>query len=621
MNDEPKNRTNTANQQGAADSDCRILVQLYGDRNDTDAIIKKESAIFKSLGCQPFVSSFEGYRFSSFQSDLRAGINVALLAFPQAMAYALIAGLPIQYGIFGAAIASVLGALFSSSRFVVLGPTNATAVMLMGAFISLTIPEEEKLTMLPLILVMTGMFLIVAYTIKAANLIQYVSRSVVTGYITAAALLIISNQVKNVLGFQFDGRASTFMDICYWTIIGLPKTHWPSLVLSFLTAGLYWALTKWLKFLPNVAITLLVMSLVCFGFNSMLDSQMQIATFAAFQASDWKLTLPRFDLALISQLGSLSMALAFLSVLEGTSIGKSLAARAGASIDVNREMLSIGIANIGCGLLSGMPASGSLIRSMLNFSSKAATSLSILINGVICGLGAILIGPYLSYIPKATLAALVIFLGISLINSHSIRIMLKTTRRDQIVFSATFLAALIFRLDTAIFFGTGLSIVLFLRKAAMPELVEYSYSGNGMLTELKQGQERAHPEISIVHVEGNLFFGAAELFRDQMRRICMEKDLKVVILKMRNALHLDATAALALEELIRYMNDRGRHLLISEIKSDVYRVFKASGILEVIREENIFRDDVDNPMLSTARAAKRAKELVDDDKAKVTIFA
>jgi len=573
------------------------------------------------LGIDPFIQSVQGYNLPTLRRDARAGINVALLAFPQGMAYALIAGLPIQYGIFGSAIAAILGALFSSSRFVVLGPTNATSVMLMGGFIALSAPENVKLALLPLVLILVGMFLIVAYAIKAANLIQYVSTSVVTGYITAAALLIISNQLKNVFGFQFEQSATTFLGICQQTALGLSKTQWPTLTLSVITALVYILLQRKLKFLPNVAITLIILSLIAAVFNSYLEEGQRIATFSAFQASDWKLTLPTFQMETISQLGSLAMAIAFLSVLEGTSIGKSLAARSGETIDVNREMLSIGIANIGCGLFSGMPASGSLTRSALNWNSGARTPLSSIINGSICALGALLVGPLIAFIPKSSLAVLVVFLGVSLVNLHHVRIMMKTTQRDRIVFTATFLAALIFRLDTAIFFGTGLSIVLFLRKAAMPELVEYSYGQDGQLTELKKGQTRSHPEVSIVHVEGNLFFGAAELLRNQMRRIFMEEHLKVVILKMRNALHLDATAAMALEELIRYMNERDRHLLISEIREDVYHIFKASGILEIVKDENIFRDDPDNPMMSTALAAKRAKELVKDDKVKVTIFA
>ena len=196
---------------------------------------------------------------------------------------------------------------------------------------------------------------------------------------------------------------------------------------------------------------------------------------------------------------------------------------------------------------------------------------------------------------------------------------MKATRSDAIVFVTTFIGTLLFRLDTAIYFGAGISILLFLRKAAMPELVEYTFTDDGQLTQLEDNK-RTQPEISIVHVEGELFFGAVELFRDQMRRIVEDPNLKIVVLKMRNAHHLDATSVLSLEELIIYMKDLDRYLLVSEARKDVVRVLKNSGLLEIIGRENIFPDVTQNPTLSTARALKRAQELLGDEKAEISIY-
>jgi len=196
---------------------------------------------------------------------------------------------------------------------------------------------------------------------------------------------------------------------------------------------------------------------------------------------------------------------------------------------------------------------------------------------------------------------------------------MKATRSDAIVFVTTFIGTLLFRLDTAIYFGAGISILLFLRKAAMPELVEYTFTDDGQLSQL-QDNKRTQPEISIIHVEGELFFGAVELFRDQMRRIVEDPNLKIVVLKMRNAHHLDATSVLSLEELIIYMKDLDRYLLVSEARKDVVRVLKNSGLLEIIGRENIFPDVTQNPTLSTARALKRAQELLGDEKAEISIY-
>ena len=482
-----------------------------------------------------------------------------------------------------------------------------------------------KVVMMPLLLFMVGIIMIVGAYLRVANLIQYVSRSVVTGYITGAAILIITNQIKSVLGFDIPG-ASTFYHVCRQTILYMHFTHWPSVILSIITAVIYFFFLRKLKTLPNVAITLLLMAVVAMGINHLLQlpafADMDLKPLAMLNpvnAREWSISLPNFNFRWISELASVALAISFLAILEGSSIGKSLAARSGDRLDTNQEMLSMGVANLCCGFLSGMPASGSLTRSTLNITSGAATACSSICTGIFCILGVFTFGHYIDHIPKASLAVIVISIGISLINRHTIRVVMKATRSDAIVFVTTFIGALLFRLDTAIYFGAGISILLFLRKAAMPELVEYTFTDEGQLTQL-ENKKRPHPEISIVHVEGELFFGAVELFRDQMRRIVEDPNLKIVVLKMRNAHHLDATSVLSLEELITYMRDLDRYLLVSEARKDVIRVLKNSGLMEIIGRENIFPDVTQNPTLSTARALKRAQEILGDKKADISIY-
>jgi SulP family sulfate permease len=307
-------------------------------------------------------------------------------------------------------------------------------------------------------------------------------------------------------------------------------------------------------------------------------------------------------------------------VLEGTSIGKSLASRAGQKLDSNQEMLGMGLANIGCALYQGMPASGSLTRSQLNWNSGAATPLASIISGLLCAIGAYALGPYIKYIPVSVLGVLVIAIGLSLINRHVLRVVWNATGSDRIVFITTFAAALLIRLDFAIILGTGTSVLLFLRKAAQPELTEFSPDGEGQLAPAGSGSPSSAPEISIVHVEGDLFFGASELFRDQMRRVCEKPALKVVLLKMRNAYHLDATSVLALEELVRYMREQDRTLLVSEVRKDAVRIFKNSGLIDIIGRENIFPDNPSNPTLATAKALKHAMQFMGTRDADVHIY-
>lgn len=563
----------------------------------------------------PIRKELQGYNAEKGLGDLRAGFNVALLAFPQGMAYALIGGLPVQYGIYCAALACIFGPLFSGSRFIALGPTNATSVMLMST-ISGMVLVSDKLAAMPTLLLLVAMFLILGALLGVANLIQYISRSVVTGYITAAAVLIIANQLDSVMGFEIQG-ASTFVGVLEKTFLSLDLVHWPSVTLGGITLVLFLVLVKKLPMMPNVAITLVTMSLVGLlfnknGYNLVLLDQVPMGVLPV------SIPIPKFDL--INQLAPGALAIAFLAILEGSSIGKSLAARAGGRINSNQEMLGMGVANLASAFVSGMPASGSLTRSVLNFNSGSRTALSNVFAGVLCLAGVLSLGPLIGYIPRAALAVVVIGVGISLINKQQIRIVSKSTNTDALVFFLTLTAGLLFKLDFAIYLGTGTSIMLYLRKASTPELIEYTFNDQGDLTELKKKQDRADEHISIVHVEGELFFGAAELFRDQIRIVSEEPNLKVIILKMRNAHHLDATTMMALEELILYIRERGRRLIVSGARRDVYKVFKASGILSAVGRQNFFMDTPSNPNLSTAKALRRAQEILGQKSAEVRIY-
>jgi SulP family sulfate permease len=261
-----------------------------------------------------------------------------------------------------------------------------------------------------------------------------------------------------------------------------------------------------------------------------------------------------------------------------------------------------------------------LTRSTLSTTSGGRTVLASCMSGLILFVGAFALGPFTQYIPQCTLAVLVIAIGISLINKHAIRIVTLTTKSDASVFAATFGSGLFMPLNTAIYVGVGTSIILFLKKVARPEMVEYTFNDEGQLAEMDKPEQRSVPQVSIVHVEGELFFGAADLFRDQMRRICEEPNLKIVILKMRNAHNLDATGVMALEELLLYMDEKGRYLILSEVKADMIRVLKNSGIYEQIEERNIFADEPSNPTMSTAKALKRAKDHLGDTLPDVSIY-
>lgn len=564
----------------------------------------------------PIRKTVKDYRTPQMRADFVAGLNVALLAFPQGMAYAMIAGLPIQYGLFGSAIATIVGPLFAGSRFIVLGPTNATSVLLLSTFLSMGIPENERGFYLPVILCLTALFQVAGAYLNVATLIQYISRSVVVGYISAAAVLIMANQVQNTLGFKISG-ASTFAGVVSRTIEALPRTQWATVLLSAITAVIFLILRRWFRKLPNVAITLVLSSFIAVAFTRF---GLEVEKLSGVSVSSFAITLPHGGVQNLGLIISAALAISFLSVLEGSSIGKSLAAMSGARLNTNQELFSMGLSNLACGLLSGMPASGSLTRSVLNWTSGAATPIASIISGLIC-VGLFLgLGSFIAFIPKAALAVVVVFVAISLIDPAQIRLVTKATRGDTAVFCLTFGSALLFPLDTAIYVGAGLSIVVFLLQAGEPELVEYTYDDSGELAEMSEDEARRNPEISIVHVEGSLFFAAAELLQEQVRRVCDDPFLKIIILRLKNAHHLDATAILALMELVRFMREHDRVLIISGARKDVYRICKRTGLVDLIGRENFFLEWPQNPTLSSRNALKRAMEILDGDQPDISIF-
>ncbi len=591
----------------------------------------------------PWLASVRGYDGASLRGDVRASLNVTLLAISQAIAFASIAGLPVVYGVLCTAVASLVAPLFSASRHTIMGPTNATAFMLFSFFASNPGMAGRHGELVPLLVLMVGLIATAGALLRVADLMQFVSRSVLVGYISGAAVLILTNQLTHFLGvgawIDRDAAAS-FVGLVLGLLRAVPHSDWVSLLIGSGTLATYLLLHKWKPHWPVFALALILSSLV---FGSLIRAGVKpfagAATFHTFGLDE---LIPRFPNLWrgdvfndISALLAVAFAIAFLASLENTLMAKALASRSGDHADVNQDMLSVGMANIACAVAGGMPASGSLTRSTLNFESGARTRFASLFSGVFGLILAVLIAasagwgvPLIDWIPKASLAALVIALSFSLFSVRNIRICLRSTNDDALVLATTFIATLLAPLHVAIFIGVAVSISLFLRKASRPHLVEYEFNDRGELREMGEKRKRPIPAISIVHVEGDLFFGAAELFRTQIQRTVSDPAIQVIILRLKNARHLDATSVMALEDLIRYMRKKGLHLIVSGASRDVYRVLKRSGILETLQagcdrragESNLFLAHPRNPNLSTRGALKRAQQLLGTDKADVRIF-
>ena len=580
----------------------------------------KQYENWKPVSLLPLVAQMKGYSTSKLVDDLRAGFNVAVLSFPVNMAYALVAGLPISFGIFSGIIASLIGLIFCRSVYITFGPSNATAVMLLSSFAAGgLLTEATRIEALPNILLMVGIFMIAMSVFKLTFFISYISRMVIIGHITSSALLIFVNQMRNLLGFSYaDGlHPITLIDTIYATVISIKDTKIESLLVAIATLAIFFPLKKFAKKLPAEGITLILVGVVCyvcvefFGIN--------IDRLSTVSVDSWNFTAPDFSIFGIKESASCALAITLLATIEAFSIGKSLASQRADRLDTNQEMFALGMANVGCAFGSSTLASGSLTRSTLAINSNAQTSLFNLFTAIFTIIAVLLFGGAVEYVPKSTLALIVVYTSVTLIKPAIIKIALKSTWSDAIVFTATFLTGVCSTLDNAIFVGVAVSILCFLRKASEPEVIEYAIGDDGELEKIGSKTARSEAEVSIVHVEGNMFFGASDVIQNQIRRIAAEPNMKVLILKLRNAINFDATSVLDIEELNRRLKKSNRTLMMCEVREPIMKVLKKSGLYNQIGADNIFENDEDNPTLSAARAIKSAQKYI--TKGGVSIYA
>ncbi|MFA5262986.1 MAG: SulP family inorganic anion transporter, partial [Opitutaceae bacterium] len=515
-----------------------------------------------------------------------AGATLTLVSIPQAIGFALILDLPLQPVIAAVIIGGFVGAFFFSSHHHVFGPTSSISLI-----IAVTIAANRGFTTLePIELaiylaMLIGLVQLLAGLLNFGEITKFISRSVVVGYSTGIGILLCGTQLHNLLGYDVGVTTQSFLSNVSQSAVNLStlqmspwalgigaatflifeavhrlRPNWPEALIGLALLGIAARVFTW--YVPDAPF-LMVKD------EGSLNAVMP--AFAGFHFGTRKLHL-------LPELLGTAIAIAFLGMLEAASITKSLAAKSGQKIEPNQELIGMGAANIACALFGAVPGSSSFARSAVNLQSGAVSQLSSMLSSLIVLLVLLFATPLFNFIPIAALAAHLIRVGIKMINHHQIRIACRSTRSDAVVFIITLGAALFLKLDTAIYVGIGVALALFLQKTTTPTLAEYSINAEGDLTELADPAKRAHPQISIIHVEGELYFGAAELFEQEVRRLAEDQNIRVFILRMKNARHLDASTVMALENLHDYLRQTGRYLLISGSNRDVSRVLEDSGM-------------------------------------------
>jgi sulfate permease, SulP family len=564
-----------------------------------------------------------GYSWERWRVDLLAAATVAMVSIPQAVGFALIAGLPPAMVLTCVVVGGFVAALFFSSRYVVFGPSNSLSLLLAATFIAHRDSKLGPAEMAVVLALLIGVVQLSAGLFRLGQVTQFISRSVVIGYGAAIGALLVVSQVHHLLGVEAE-RGGSLYSATFAALqqLAAGRVNVWALVLAGAAFGLAWLLKRLRPKWPEALLVLLFFSMLArwldfraLGIHELRDGGPLFASapsFAGFAVLGGEWT------TLQGLLGP-AVAIAVLGMLEAVSIAKTYSARSGERVDTNRELVAMGIGNLATACFAGMPGSASFARSAANFQAGALTRCAGAMSSVLVLGFIVVLAPLVEYIPVPVLAVVLMRIGWRMIDFGHIQMAMRATGSDAATLVGTFLAALIFPLDVAIYCGVGFALCLALRKASTPSLVEYTFATGEQLTPLNDARQRVAPQVAIIHVEGEMFFGAAELFEEHVRRGVERDNLRVVILRMKNARHLDATTVFALFGLQQYFKETGRHLLISGVHGDVLRVIRRSGLLVELGEENVFPAEL-NPNLATRKALQRAQVLLDTPNPTLRIF-
>ena len=578
----------------------------------------------------------EGYSWETFRQDLFAGFSVSLITMPQAMAFALVAGLPLSCGLLAAIFPAILAAAFGSSRHLVVGPNNATAILIQyGTYevlytfyrdVSGAQREMLALQILTQITLLVGFFQFLAAVLKLGRLTQFVSHSVVVGYLGGTALAVVINQLFTFFGLSVPAQAYSLYEKLVYIISHLGDIHGPTALVGMGSLTLLVILKKLHPKIPAGVVMLIAAGLAVHflglssysptGFLS-FSTHLHTSTVAIVgdtgQVKDIVpvISSPFFDSAILNTILPVAFAIALLTTLETTSVAKALAATTGQRLRVNQEIFGLGLANLLSSFIGALPCSGSPSRSALNLREGGKTRFAAIYSALCVGLIVMVFSFFVTRTPLAALSAILIVSSLNIVNFKQFFLCLKATRSDALVLGATLVSCFFLSLDIAFYIGIVISITLYLKKAAIPHLVECTFDESGRLASLDSSKKREHKLIRVINVQGELFFGAADLFQSTLKSIAEDDTTtKVIILRLKNARDIDATACLALQQLNDYLKGSGRHLLACGLTYQSWNVLCDSGFVELIGKDNLFILEEKHPHLSLQKAIQRAKELI-----------
>ena len=558
------------------------------------------------------------YDAATLRRDLLAGLTVAAISLPQAMAYALLAGVDPRFGLYSAIVVTAIASVFGSSSHLINGPTSAISLVVFSA-LAFFDPDQriEAAEAMFLLGAMVGTIQILIAVFRLGDLTRYISESVILGFMTGAAVLLAIGQIGNALGVRDKGTGAQHVLYRLWlTLSQGDPVNLQAAGIAAATLVLALAFRRLVRRhrLPqfDMLLVLVLVSVAAFlaGWTQPgLAGKTRIATAGTVPASLPVPHIPAVDLGWAVHLAPDALAIAFLGLLEALAIAKSIANHTRQPLDFNRQCLAEGLANLAGGFFQCLPGSGSLSRSAINFQAGGATRFSGIITAAAVAFAVLALAPLARYVPKPALAALLLVTAARLIDTKRLAYTIRASRIDAGVLAITAFTALALGLDQAILIGVGLSILLFVPRAARLKAAELIVDPDGIVRERRPGDQ---PPAALVlyDLEGELFFGASpELDRHfaALDRRCRRDGIKRVILRVKRVRNPDVVCLERLEHFLRECERHGVTVLLAGIRPDLLEAMERLGFGAWYPAERLFpqADDGDSATLAAIRSASR----------------
>lgn len=541
----------------------------------------------------PALDALRTYSFASFGRDLTAGLTVATVAVPQAMAYAMLAGLPPQYGLYTAIVMTAVGALLDSSRQLINGPTNAISIALLSALA--LIPEGERVQAAIALALFVGLIQLGFAFLRLGDLTRFVSHSVIVGFTLGASVLLVLDQTKHLLGMQSRGSPTEHFLSRFWQTVSAGTIHWPTV---FVGAGTIFVViavrqvnaglkSRGFRFpIPQHLVAVILMAALVWSLDLHARGVQIVGEVPSALPS---FRLPELKWEQTRLLAGSAFALAVLGLLEALAMAKAIAARTGQKLDVNQQCLSEGAANLAGGFFQCFPGSGSLTRSAVNQQAGAVSQWSGVFAACAVAATVMLFAPLAGYIPRASLAGLLVLAAYRMIDGRQLLFHFRATRFDAGVVLATALAAILVSVEFCIVIGVFASFALYVPKAAQVRLTQLALTPAGELRE-KQPTDPSDGRLLAFELEGELFFGAEVELEKQFGAIseAAQGDVRAVVLVLARGRNPDAVFLNLLRDLDDALRARDVVLLLSGVQPDLMTCLAATRLADSIGADHIF---------------------------------